>query len=319
MRRFNRLGFTLVELLVVIAIIGILVGLLLPAIQAAREAARRAECANNVKQLALACLLHEEQQRFFPSGGWGYRWVGDSSQGFGADQPGSWLFNILPFVEGSNVYEYGRSLTGANRLRAVADQNQIVIPYFFCPTRRLPRTRPNTFNPYNSAPLTIIVRSDYSANSGDFGNALMSPPEGPAPNMVPRFNWDNAQRGLTGVCYVKSEIDPAAITDGLSKTFLVGEENLNPQHYETGIPLNDNQGAYTGFNYDNNRVASRQFPPGPDTLGQDRLAAFGSAHSSGWHAACCDGSVSFLAYDLDVVTASRLANRKDNEQVSRPN
>ena len=105
----------------------------------------------------------------------------------------------------------------------------------------------------------------------------MSPPEGPPPSPVARFNWDNAQRGLTGVCYVKSEIG-AAITDGLSKTLLVGEENLNPEHYETGIPLNDNQGAYTGFNYDNNRVANRQYPPGPDTFGQNRLAAFGSAH-----------------------------------------
>jgi hypothetical protein len=309
----------LVELLVVIAIIGILIALLLPAIQAAREAARRTECANNTKQLALACLLHEEQQRFFPSGGWGYRWVGDSSRGYGAGQPGSWLFNILPFVEHANIYDYGRDLAAADRLRAVAQQNQVVVQFFFCPTRRLPRTRPNTFNPYNSAPLSIIVRSDYSANSGDFGNALMSPPEGPPPNMVDRFNWDNAQRGLTGVCYVKSEIDAAKITDGLSKTLLVGEENLNPQHYESGVPLNDNQGAYTGFNYDNNRVANRQFPPGPDTVGQDRLAAFGSAHFSGWHAAYCDGSVNFLSYDLDVIAASRLANRADGQQVTRPN
>jgi prepilin-type N-terminal cleavage/methylation domain-containing protein len=318
MHRTFRRGFTLVELLVVIAIFGILVGLLLPAVQAAREAARRTECANNVKQLALACLLHEEQQGFLPSGGWGYLWVGDSSLGYGDNQPGSWLFNILPYVESSDVREYGRQLAGADRLRAVAAQNQIVIPYFYCPTRRLPRTRPNTFNPYNSAPLQIIVRADYAANSGDFGNALMSPPEGPPPSMAPRFNWDNAKRGLTGVCYVKSEIDSAAIIDGTSKTLLVGEENLNPQHYESGIPLNDNQGAYTGFNYDNNRVANRNFPPGPDAVGQDRLAAFGSAHSSGWNVSLCDGSVIFLGYDLDIIAAGRLANRKDGEQVSRP-
>ncbi len=56
------------SLLVVIAIIGILVALLLPAIQAAREAARRNSCLNNLKQLQLGMLLHEESYKHFPPG-----------------------------------------------------------------------------------------------------------------------------------------------------------------------------------------------------------------------------------------------------------
>ncbi len=61
-------GFTLIELLVVISVIAVLVAFLLPAVMAAREAARRAKCANNLKQLALACSNYDVAYSTLPIG-----------------------------------------------------------------------------------------------------------------------------------------------------------------------------------------------------------------------------------------------------------
>ncbi|MEO0530277.1 MAG: DUF1559 domain-containing protein, partial [Planctomycetota bacterium] len=85
----RRVGFTLVELLVVIAIIGILVALLLPAVQAAREAARRNECANNLKQISLACLNYEAARRALPPAASNTPIERDNSLG--------WQVAILPY------------------------------------------------------------------------------------------------------------------------------------------------------------------------------------------------------------------------------
>jgi prepilin-type N-terminal cleavage/methylation domain-containing protein len=135
--RFNqKRAFTLVELLVVIAIIGILIGVLLPAIQAAREAARRLECRNHLKQIASACINRESARKFYPTWGWYYMRYSDPNCGYGRRQPGSWPFNILPWLELKAMHDYGSGQTTAQKQATFAKKSQTVLSVYYCPTRR---------------------------------------------------------------------------------------------------------------------------------------------------------------------------------------
>lgn len=53
-------GFTLIELLVTIAILAILAGLLIPMVGRARQKATMATCANNLRQIMIACINYAD-------------------------------------------------------------------------------------------------------------------------------------------------------------------------------------------------------------------------------------------------------------------
>ncbi len=288
-------GFTLVELLVVIAIIGILVALLLPAVQAAREAARRNQCKNHLKQLALAALLHEDTQKFLPSGGWKDDFTADPSMGYGARQPGSWYYSILAYIEEANTRDLGKGLSGSSFQDAVTLMNTTPITVFHCPSRRPAklysiRLADGTTRAWAAEPkltwgkaikdLPALAKGDYAANTGDsLGSAgndiggiiFFSPAAGDYPALTAAASqWSNTDKKgtsltpnnyyQTGVIFYRSEIKGKRIVDGTSKTYLIGEKFLSPSRYEEPIAYDprsqgDNQGCYVGFEWDNQRRA----------------------------------------------------------------
>jgi prepilin-type N-terminal cleavage/methylation domain-containing protein len=328
-RGADRRGFTLVELLVVIAIIGILIALLLPAVQAAREAARAKQCQNNLKQLALAFQMHHDSYGRFPSGGWGYEWAPDPDRGTGEEQPGSWAYSLLKFHEQSNLSQLGAGGSAAQKQQAIKTILETPLPIHYCPSRRSAEAyRVDgaiwfVKTPIGSATLTEGARMDYAANAGapiDFarnpnsGNIGYGP--GPA-NLAAAatYAWPDPTK-VTGIVHVRSTVRLAEITDGTSNTYLVGEKWVNPQHYEDGKDLGDDQGPYVSDERDNVRWAQTGWLPVQDRAGVDWSWQFGSAHPTVWNMAFCDGSVQRLNYDMDIRVHVFLADRRDGTATS---
>lgn len=234
----RRRGFTLVELLVVIAIIGLLIALLLPAIQAAREAARRAQCTNNLKQLALGCLSYNSAKNSLPPGH-----VCNSSspsstdRGQGSVPPAlgglwdNWALDILPFISEINVYrQYHFDRHNEDPINAAAEQT--LIASMSCPSDPNP---PQLAYPavlidspqrqyatgsykgvagrsWGDAPSDVAYWSTYQPAAGD----LQLEDKGPLPQVMPS---SAAPIALLSRAPVRIK----QISDGTSKTLLIGE------------------------------------------------------------------------------------------------
>jgi len=311
-----RLGFTLVELLVVITIIGILISLLLPAVQSAREAARRTQCSNHLKQMGLAFLQHHESHGHFPTGGWGCYYTGDPDRGFGIHQPGSWPYNILPYIEQQAVHDLGLGETGSTKSASLAEASQMPLAVFHCPSRRRAELYPTTITYRNPADhVDRQNKLDYAVNAGEFFSWCK--PGGPASlDGEDDYPWPDPGP-QTGIVHMRSRISMAMVRDGSSNTLMLGEKYLQPEKYEAGTGGGDNEGAFAGFNSDQDRwpMTGATWQPMQDRSGIYRTGIFGSAHAGGWNAVLCDGSVRMIRYGIDPTIYYRLGHRKDGKVI----
>jgi prepilin-type N-terminal cleavage/methylation domain-containing protein len=288
----SRPAFTLIELLVVIAIIAILIALLLPAVQAVREAAARAQCANNLHQIGLACHNHHDSYGFFPSGGVLRTWPNTDPQGqpyLGNSQTGSWAFQILPFLEGNNIYQANNVITFRSTPTKV----------YFCPSRRGPQI---SVSPYpwlnDNACLDYVASNADGSDTGDIaGNT--------GTGVIRYSGW--------------SDIRMTDITDGTSCTLLVGEKRLGRNEMGGNEP-NDDHGYSVGWDCDT--MGRTDFPPGPDQptfplVGTPPYwnSTFGSSHPAGFQAVLADGSVRTIGYQIDPTTLRNLGNISDGQVI----
>ena len=313
-----RVGFTLIELLVVIAIIAILIGLLLPAVQKIREAANRMKCSNNLKQLGLAIHNFHDTNNVLP--------CSMSPNVYGYDDNGrswSWLAHILPYIEQDNLHKSNLGFgaisdanwalpNGPNSAAAgptfaqLATVHAKLIKTYQCPSdgnsNRVFTDRANGSTSAGCGPTNYkgVAGSNWAwgtytnvgptgdANGLDNGNGFFFRSDGQRP------------KGL------------AAVSDGLSNTFMVGEDlptrNVHcgwPRaNYATGtcaIPLNTNLPGSTP-----------QYSPGD----WPNVYSFRSQHSQGANFALGDGSVRFVRQSVDINTYRAMATVAGGETVS---
>jgi prepilin-type processing-associated H-X9-DG protein len=323
------------------------VALLLPAIQAAREAARRTQCTNQVKELALGCTNHEKVAKHFPTGGWGWNWVGDADRGFGQRQPGGWMYNILPYIEENVKHDLPKDGNiDAHLPQQLEGARQMLLDPILiikCPTR------PNQLldftvkkgafannsaqNPIPPA-FPVVGHSDYAANAGDVNiGGGVGGPVGLAVEFHPSLPWLTVSKTglisqffpghdpavpkhLTGISFQRSAVGVQHVTDGTSKTYLCGEKYLDPRKFgDQGDPDTGNNETWcTGHNNDNFRTTD--LPPlqdGTATPDPEVGTIFGSSHNSGFNMAFCDGHVEYIGYDIEPGIHRRNGNRMDRD------
>jgi prepilin-type N-terminal cleavage/methylation domain-containing protein/prepilin-type processing-associated H-X9-DG protein len=326
-------GFTLVELLVVIAIIGILVALLLPAIQAAREAARRAKCQSNMKNIALALQNYHSANKRFPIGfvssgpgsieAWAWStftlpYLEEQSIYDRMNPSETFIEPVLGTRTGkrnladmftaaqTNPKELEPLLAPLSIFRCPSDSTPDIIPAYTgslhtakdCGTiagRSFPSEDwERTFKSDNVAAPTGFQpsTSNYVGSKGIINDGCPRQ-SGTSGAWVP----NQARCNNNGIFFGNSQVSMKHITDGTSKTFIVGERDkfclaatwigvrnpFGPDSWSSNWAM-----AHVGYKLNFACTGNHN----------TCTEGFSSAHPGGGYFGFCDGSVRFINDDI---------------------
>jgi len=305
LREGGRGAFTLVELLVVIAIIAVLIGLLLPAVQNVREAARRIQCANNLKEIGLACHHHHDTYGMFPPG-WVYAPFtvpqGQIIQG----GHGTFAF-LLPYLEQevlARIYRWDKRAQGPDNQTVATTQLNI----FQCPSAEPNRWVTAVEDPFNYSYGGRGACGDYGGVRGIDTRLVGLGLVDPAAN----YQGVLTENYLTRL---------AEITDGTTHTLMVTEYAGRPTLWRAGRPVPGTYrvpAAWVGGNLSLGQGSSDDgtTQPGPCAINCTNDREVYSFHPGGANAVFADGSVRFLKASIDIRIFARLVTRAGGEVVS---
>jgi prepilin-type processing-associated H-X9-DG protein len=263
---------------VVIAIIAILIGLLLPAVQKVREAAARAQCGNQLKQLALACHNANDTMNSLPPQFGNYP-AGGVSGGYGP-----LLWHMLPYMEQGNVYNMAGGIANAGGYGGVATQTNIKV--YLCPSD--PSVGSDGVLPKDG-----WHGSTYAGNWLVFGKT----------NMAPQMRG-----GTRGSEWEGSSRIPSSFADGTSNTLLFteklarcsqdGSQSCGPTSagnmWARWDGLDYCASMFAGWIMGPNAMFQLQ-PRMPDSGGNCNPGVASSPHTGGINASLADGSVRFVS------------------------
>jgi hypothetical protein len=281
------------------------------------------QCKNNLAQIGRGAASHLTLHGYFPTGGWGYRWVGDPDRGFGAPQPGGWIYSLLPFVDLNSIHDIGKGRPGDfdpadpnSKFNRLAEAKSSAVPFLICPARRKAIAYPVTASSssFNAAQPALLGKTDYAANGGSREFVGAGPPTN-CYAVYPKCNWSNFDLSkFDGVVGERSEVRSSDVSDGLSNVFLAGEKYLAPDLYQTGADVSvtsvENYSIMQGNGWETDRWVIN--PPERDKPGIGLISTqFGSSHFQGVHFVFCDGAVRLIGYQVDFATIQSLGVRND--------